>query len=211
MHGVSVLSQWSSRLTVQIPGALLDWFQKAFMLKTSTSLVRHAYIQAMLGAFKGQFTQDKNPFTMYRFWYHTWFDPFLGDTLAQALQLIPLLLQTVEKAAAQNSQHALLSEGVAASVLLSRLSLLETVPGDIHIFSNHTPLQENWLKTVGCRIDGCWHTFYRSKILRLLELNLGWQEAAFHYREVHLPVQWWKWGYCYNLLLCFILINTFNV
>ncbi|XP_051924087.1 eIF-2-alpha kinase activator GCN1 [Hippocampus zosterae] len=102
VHGVSVLSQWSSRLTVQIPSALLDWFQKAFMLKTSTSLVRHAYIQAMLGAFK-------------------------GDTLAQALQLIPLLLQTVEKAAAQNSQHALLSEGVAASVLLSRLSLLESV------------------------------------------------------------------------------------
>ncbi|KAA8578930.1 hypothetical protein FQN60_017531 [Etheostoma spectabile] len=57
------------------------------------------------------------------------FIPYLqqeGDTLAQASDLVPLLLQTVEKAAAQNSQHALLSEGVAASVLLSRLALLET-------------------------------------------------------------------------------------
>ncbi|XP_072770375.1 stalled ribosome sensor GCN1-like [Nerophis lumbriciformis] len=102
VHAVSVLSLWSSRLTVEIPAALLDWLKKAFTLKTSTSLIRHAYIQSMLGSFK-------------------------GDTLAQALDLIPLLLQTVEKAAAQNSQHALLAEAVAASVLLSRLALLETV------------------------------------------------------------------------------------
>lgn len=53
-----------------------------------------------------------------------------GDTLGQASDLVPLLLQTVEKAAAQNSQHALLSEGVAAAVLLSRLSLLETQTGE---------------------------------------------------------------------------------
>ncbi|KAK9522292.1 hypothetical protein VZT92_018767 [Zoarces viviparus] len=100
-HAVSVLSQWSGRLTVEVPTALLDWLKKAFTLKTSTSLVRHAYLQAMLGAFR-------------------------GDTLAQASDLVPLLLQTVEKAAAQNSQQALLAEGAAASVLLSRLALLET-------------------------------------------------------------------------------------
>ncbi|XP_023197971.1 eIF-2-alpha kinase activator GCN1 isoform X2 [Xiphophorus maculatus] len=101
VHAVSVLSQWSSRLTVEVPSALLDWFKKAFTLKTSTSAVRHAYLQTMLGAFK-------------------------GDTLAQSSDLSPLLLQAVEKAVAQNSQHALLAEGVAASVLLSRLALLET-------------------------------------------------------------------------------------
>ncbi|CAB1445303.1 unnamed protein product [Pleuronectes platessa] len=101
VHAVSVLSQWSSRLTVEVPSALMDWMKKAFTLKTSTSLVRHTYLQAMLGVFK-------------------------GDTLAQASDLLPLLLQTVDKAVAQNSQHALLAEGVAASVLLSRLALLET-------------------------------------------------------------------------------------
>lgn len=58
---------------------------------------------------------------------------FLGDTLAQASDLVPLLLQTVEKAVAQNSQHALLAEGVAASVLLSRLTLLEAQPGKTDI------------------------------------------------------------------------------
>lgn len=54
VHAVFVLSQWSNRLTVEVPTALLDWFKKAFTLKTSTSLVRHAYLQAMLGAFRGQ-------------------------------------------------------------------------------------------------------------------------------------------------------------
>uniref|UniRef100_A0A8C5HZY1 TOG domain-containing protein n=1 Tax=Gouania willdenowi TaxID=441366 RepID=A0A8C5HZY1_GOUWI len=101
VHAVSVMSQWSSRLTVEVPTALLDWLKKAFTLKTSTSAVRHVYLQAVLAAFK-------------------------GDTLNQASGLVPWLLQTVEKAAAQNSQHALLAEGVAASVLLSCLALLET-------------------------------------------------------------------------------------
>ncbi|TNN77641.1 eIF-2-alpha kinase activator GCN1 [Liparis tanakae] len=85
VHAVSVLSQWTGRLTVEVPSALLDWLKKAFTLKTSTSLVRHAYLQAMLGAFR-------------------------GDTLAQASDLVPLLLQTVEKSAAQHSQQGLLAE-----------------------------------------------------------------------------------------------------
>lgn len=143
VHAVSVLSQWSSRLTVEIPSALIDWLKKAFTLKTSTTLVRHAYIQAMVGAFKGQPRSLKHNFmewilnqpqTVSVLWP-------VGDTLAQASDLIPLLLQTVEKAVAQNSQHALVAEGVAASVLLSRLALLETQSGEIfdhHIFSINT-------------------------------------------------------------------------
>uniref|UniRef100_A0A671S5N2 EIF-2-alpha kinase activator GCN1-like n=1 Tax=Sinocyclocheilus anshuiensis TaxID=1608454 RepID=A0A671S5N2_9TELE len=103
VHAVCVLSQWTSRLTVDVTSELREWFKKAFTLKTSTSLVRHAYLQAMIGAFK-------------------------GDALNQAVDFLPLLIQTVEKAAAQNTQHALLSEGVAASVLLCRLSVLDSVP-----------------------------------------------------------------------------------
>ncbi|KAI4797697.1 hypothetical protein KUCAC02_024912 [Chaenocephalus aceratus] len=64
VHAVSVLSQWSGRLTVEVPSALLDWLKKAFSLKTSTSSVRHAYLQTLLGAFR-------------------------GDTLAQASDLVP--------------------------------------------------------------------------------------------------------------------------
>lgn len=54
----------------------------------------------------------------------------LGDTLSQAVDFLPLLIQTVEKAAAQNTQHALLAEGVTASVLLCRLSVLDSVSGE---------------------------------------------------------------------------------
>lgn len=61
----------------------------------------------------------------------------LGDTVAQASDLIPLLLQTVEKAAAQISQHALLAEGVASSALLSRLALLETQTGTYIFIRRH--------------------------------------------------------------------------
>uniref|UniRef100_A0A8C2KQR7 GCN1 activator of EIF2AK4 n=1 Tax=Cyprinus carpio TaxID=7962 RepID=A0A8C2KQR7_CYPCA len=103
VHAVSVLSQWTSRFMVDVPSELREWFKKAFTLKTSTSLVRHAYLQALIGAFK-------------------------GDALNQAVDFMPLLIQTVEKAAAQNTQHSLLSEGVAASVLLCRLSMLDSVP-----------------------------------------------------------------------------------
>ncbi|KAL2092754.1 hypothetical protein ACEWY4_012552 [Coilia grayii] len=102
VHAVSVLAQWTGRLTVEVPSALKDWLKKAFTLKTSTSPVRHAYLQAMLGAYK-------------------------GDTLSQAGEFAPLLIQTVEKAAAQSSQHALLAEGAAAAVLLCRLSQLDTL------------------------------------------------------------------------------------
>uniref|UniRef100_A0A672Q131 GCN1 activator of EIF2AK4 n=1 Tax=Sinocyclocheilus grahami TaxID=75366 RepID=A0A672Q131_SINGR len=110
VHAVCVLSQWTSRLTVNVTSELREWFKKAFTLKTSTSLVRHAYLQAMIGAFK-------------------------GDALNQAVDFLPLLIQTVEKAAAQNTQHALLSEGVAASVLLCRLSVLDSVPGESKLAS----------------------------------------------------------------------------
>uniref|UniRef100_A0A671S775 EIF-2-alpha kinase activator GCN1-like n=1 Tax=Sinocyclocheilus anshuiensis TaxID=1608454 RepID=A0A671S775_9TELE len=110
VHAVCVLSQWTSRLTVDVTSELREWFKKAFTLKTSTSLVRHAYLQAMIGAFK-------------------------GDALNQAVDFLPLLIQTVEKAAAQNTQHALLSEGVAASVLLCRLSVLDSVPGESKLAS----------------------------------------------------------------------------
>nr|XP_055023389.1 eIF-2-alpha kinase activator GCN1 [Misgurnus anguillicaudatus] len=103
VHAVSVLSQWTARLTVDVPSELKEWFKKAFTLKTSTSAVRHAYLQSMIGAFK-------------------------GDTLSQAVEFLPLLIQTVEKASAQSSQYALLSEAVAAAVLLSRLSVLDSVP-----------------------------------------------------------------------------------
>lgn len=148
VHAASVLSQWTGRLTVNVPSELREWFKKAFGLKTSTSLVRQAYLQAMIGAFKGQSGcwDGSHGFIlvllMFCYKQHVCVSSFCsGDTLSQAVDFLPLLIQTVEKAAAQNTQHALLSEGVSASVLLCRLSVLDSVSGErSHWLCLHPPI-----------------------------------------------------------------------
>ncbi|XP_068094819.1 stalled ribosome sensor GCN1 [Hyperolius riggenbachi] len=101
IHAVGVLTQWCQKFTTEIPKKLIEWFKKTPSLKTSTSGVRHAYFQCMLVSFK-------------------------GDTLGQALELLPLLLQTVEKATSQTAQVSSLSEALACAVLVCRLSITET-------------------------------------------------------------------------------------
>nr|XP_033809981.1 eIF-2-alpha kinase activator GCN1 isoform X2 [Geotrypetes seraphini] len=96
VHAVSILTLWCQRFTTQVPKKLTEWFKKALSLKTATSAVRHAYLQCMLVSFH-------------------------GDTLPQAMDLLPLLIQTVEKGAAQSTQIPLLTEAVAASVLICRI------------------------------------------------------------------------------------------
>ncbi|KAK7803834.1 hypothetical protein U0070_027292 [Myodes glareolus] len=101
VHAISVLALWCNRLTTEVPKKLTDWFKRVFSLKTSTSAVRHAYLQCMLASFR-------------------------GDTLLQALDFLPLLMQTVEKAASQNTQVPTVTEGVAAALLLSKLSVADS-------------------------------------------------------------------------------------
>lgn len=52
-----------------------------------------------------------------------------GDTLWQALDFLPLLMQTVEKAASQGTQVPTVTEGVAAALLLSKLSVADAQAG----------------------------------------------------------------------------------
>lgn len=74
----------------------------------------------------------------------------IGDTLSQAVDFLPLLIQTVEKAAAQNTQHALLSEGVAAAVLLCRLSMLDSVSGELSSCTPNFPWHLILAHAVSC-------------------------------------------------------------
>ncbi|XP_015280782.1 PREDICTED: translational activator GCN1 [Gekko japonicus] len=101
VHAISVLALWCTRFTTEVPKNLIEWFKKAFSLKTCTSAVRHAYFQCMLSSFK-------------------------GNVLFQGLDLLPLLIQTVEKAATQSTQVPLVTEGVAAALLICRLSVADT-------------------------------------------------------------------------------------
>uniref|UniRef100_A0A8C9FXS7 GCN1 activator of EIF2AK4 n=1 Tax=Pavo cristatus TaxID=9049 RepID=A0A8C9FXS7_PAVCR len=100
VHAVSVLALWCVRFTTEVPKKMVEWLKKAFGLKTSTSAVRHAYLQCMLASFK-------------------------GDTLLQAMDLLPMLIQTVEKAASQSTQVPMVTEGVAAALLICRMSVIE--------------------------------------------------------------------------------------
>uniref|UniRef100_A0A8V5HHI1 Uncharacterized protein n=1 Tax=Melopsittacus undulatus TaxID=13146 RepID=A0A8V5HHI1_MELUD len=100
VHAVSVLALWCVRFTTEVPKKLVEWLKKAFSLKTSTSAVRHAYLQCMLASFK-------------------------GDTLLQGMDLLPMLIQTVEKAASQSTQVPMVTEGVAAALLICRISVIE--------------------------------------------------------------------------------------
>ncbi|XP_053325705.1 eIF-2-alpha kinase activator GCN1 [Spea bombifrons] len=100
IHAVSVLVLWCQRFTTEVPKKLIEWFQKAFGLKSSTSGVRHSYLQCMLASFK-------------------------GDTLLQALAFLPMLIQTVEKAASQTSQIFMLAEALPAAVLICKISVAE--------------------------------------------------------------------------------------
>ncbi|MGH0163427.1 UNVERIFIED_CONTAM: hypothetical protein FKN15_071377 [Acipenser sinensis] len=101
VHAVSVLTLWSSKFTTEVPTKLVEWLKKAFTLKTSTSAVRHAYLQCLLACFR-------------------------GDTLLQGVELLPLLIQTVEKASCQTTQIPVITEAVAAAVLLCRLCTVES-------------------------------------------------------------------------------------
>lgn len=54
-----------------------------------------------------------------------------GDTLLQGVELLPLLIQTVEKASSQTTQIPVITEGVAAAVLLCRLCTVESQLGKL--------------------------------------------------------------------------------
>lgn len=57
VHAVSILALWCNRFTTEVPKKLTDWFKKVFSLKTSTSAVRHAYLQCMLASFRGELSR----------------------------------------------------------------------------------------------------------------------------------------------------------
>ncbi|XP_006818140.1 LOW QUALITY PROTEIN: stalled ribosome sensor GCN1-like [Saccoglossus kowalevskii] len=100
VHALSVLALWCSKFSTQVPIKLVEWFKKGITLKTSTSPVRNGYLLCMLAAFQ-------------------------GDTLLQGMDVMPLLLQTVEKANSQSSQINIVTEGLTAASLLVKLSLVD--------------------------------------------------------------------------------------
>lgn len=74
-----MMSLWCSKFTLSIPPKVISWFERGISLKTSTSLVRAAYIGVLSVCCQ-------------------------SATASQTTQYIPLLVKCVEKAAAQPTQ-----------------------------------------------------------------------------------------------------------
>ncbi|GFR94660.1 translational activator GCN1-like, partial [Elysia marginata] len=100
VHTLSMLSLWCGKFYTEVPDKLLEWFQKGMALKTSTSAVRNEYIRCMNAAFH-------------------------ADTMHQASKILPLLLQTLDKAEKQPNQQQLVAEMVSASCLLVKLAAVD--------------------------------------------------------------------------------------
>ncbi|KAH1001345.1 eIF-2-alpha kinase activator GCN1-like isoform X2 [Dendroctonus ponderosae] len=94
---LEMMSFWTSKISEEVPKDLMDIFKKGPSLKSSTPLVKISYIQCMLKTFNLK-------------------------TMLQASDLIPTLLKSVEKAAAQPIQPNSVSEGLCASLLLIGIS-----------------------------------------------------------------------------------------
>jgi hypothetical protein len=54
---------------------------------------------------------------------------YSGDTLSQALEFVPFLSQTMEKASSPGSQAALVTEAVSAAGILVKLPLVDIQAG----------------------------------------------------------------------------------
>ncbi|KAK4018137.1 hypothetical protein OUZ56_000207 [Daphnia magna] len=99
-RALSSLLLWANRFTAAIPKSLMEMFKKGMTLKTSTPVVRTGYIRCMTASLH-------------------------GESLPQGIELIPVLLKSLERAAAQPTQAAIVSEGLSAATLLLRCASLD--------------------------------------------------------------------------------------
>ncbi|XP_060530072.1 stalled ribosome sensor GCN1 [Cylas formicarius] len=93
---LDVLGLWGSKLTGAIPKTLMDALKNGINLKTSTPLVRIAYLQCMLVIFN-------------------------DATVSQSVPLVPILEKSVEKAISQPAQSLALTEGLYASLMVLKI------------------------------------------------------------------------------------------
>ncbi|XP_057374386.1 stalled ribosome sensor GCN1-like [Daphnia carinata] len=100
IRALSSLLLWANRFAAAIPKTLMEMFKKGMTLKTSTPAVRTGYIRCMAASLH-------------------------GESLPQGIELIPVLLKSLERAAAQPTQAAIVSEGLSAATLLLRCASLD--------------------------------------------------------------------------------------
>nr|BAN20950.1 translational activator gcn1 [Riptortus pedestris] len=111
VHCLEMMSLWCSKFVTEVPTTVLSWLEKGFALKTSTCPVRTAYIGVMSACCQ-------------------------SGTAGQITQFIPILLKSVEKAAAQSSQVPVVTEGLSAACLLLKMSTYTVVDSKLSFLYN---------------------------------------------------------------------------
>ncbi|XP_078730009.1 LOW QUALITY PROTEIN: stalled ribosome sensor GCN1 [Lampetra fluviatilis] len=100
VSALAALSAWCARLAAPPAALLLAAFRDGATRKGATSATRLAYLQCMNATFH-------------------------GDSALAALELLPCLSQALERAAAQGSQVAMVTEGASAALLVCRLAVAD--------------------------------------------------------------------------------------
>lgn len=100
LEALETLSQWSARITTEIPQVFLDWLPKGIALKTSSSPVRSAYLLCLLSCLREQ-----------------------SNTSEGAKKLIPTLTKVMDNSIKQSSQVAIVSEAAHAAACLVKVEM----------------------------------------------------------------------------------------
>ncbi|GFU29456.1 eIF-2-alpha kinase activator GCN1 [Nephila pilipes] len=95
-HTIAMLSLWCSKFTMNVPSNVIELFQNGLTQKNSTFAIRNSYILCMNSAFH-------------------------GNTLHQAIDLIPVLEKAYNKALSQPTQTNAVNEGLSMFCLFLKL------------------------------------------------------------------------------------------
>jgi len=104
IHEVNAMSRWCNKFTASTPTKLVSCFRTQLSAKSSTSAVRTVYVNCMTTTFN-------------------------GDMLIEGMELIPLLIQMLDKAASQPTQVQQVTEAAAVANLIAKLLVADhTIP-----------------------------------------------------------------------------------
>lgn len=105
IHALEMMALWTNKFANNVPKCVIDAFKKGMTAKTSTAIVRTAYIKLFFSAPVASYSEA----------------------------ITPLLLQSLTRAIQQSAQSAAVTEGLIAAYLLLKFVLVNQVENDKQI------------------------------------------------------------------------------
>lgn len=114
-----------------------------------------------------------------------------GDTLLQAMDLLPMLIQTVEKAASQSTQIPMVTEGVAAALLICRMSVIEGQTGKVTKHPAESNINRFWRITFFFFWLCAWDAIPELVYCFCVENHCPLLNQGMVYSDLSWWCQWW--------------------